>query len=123
MRPSLPSLLPRTVSRVGRPPRAMPNLSSIARRNAVPVSAETKRVRGLRLDTTDAERMLWRGLRYEQLGWRFRRQHPIPPDVADFACPEAMLVVEADGGQHALPGEHELRDENLRRRGWRILRF
>jgi len=83
----------------------------------------TKRVRALRRDTTDAEQMLWHGLRYEQLAWRFRRQHAIPPYVVDFACLEARLVVEADGGQHALPGEHELRDEALERRGWRVLRF
>jgi len=83
----------------------------------------TKRVRALRRDTTDAEQMLWHGLRYEHLGWRFRRQHAIPPYVVDFACLEAKLVVEADGGQHALPGEHELRDEALGHRGWRVLRF
>jgi very-short-patch-repair endonuclease len=83
----------------------------------------TQRVRVLRRDTTDAERTLWRGLRHEQLGWRFRRQHAIPPYVVDFACPEARLVVEADGGQHALPGEHDVRDANLRHKGWRVLRF
>jgi len=83
----------------------------------------TKRVRILRRNTTDAEWMLWRGLRDQQLGWRFRRQHPIPPYIVDFACLEARLVVEADGGQHALDGEHALRDEELRRKGWRVLRF
>lgn len=83
----------------------------------------TNRVRALRRGTTDAERLLWRGLRYEELGWRFRRQHPIPPYVVDFACVEAGLVVEADGGQHAEAGEHELRDQELRRKGWRVLRF
>ena len=83
----------------------------------------TERVRALRRDTTDAERVLWRGLRHEQLGWRFRRQHPIPPYVVDFACPEARLVVEADGGQHAVDGEHVLRDEELHRKGWRVLRL
>ncbi len=72
---------------------------------------------------TEVERVLWYGLRRSQLGWRFRRQHPIPPYVVDFACLEARLVVDADGGQHALPDEHELRDEELRRKGWRVLRF
>ena len=82
----------------------------------------TQRAQKLRRSETDAERVLWRGLRDEQLGWRFRRQHPIPPYVVDFACVEARLVVEADGGQHGLE-EDQLRDENLRRRGWRIFRF
>jgi very-short-patch-repair endonuclease len=54
----------------------------------------TKRVRALRRDATAAERVLWRGLRHGQLGWRFRRQHAIPPYIVDFACPEARLVVE-----------------------------
>jgi len=83
----------------------------------------TLRVRRLRRDTTEAERVLWHELRLGRLGWRFRRQHAIPPYIVDFACLEARLVVEADGGQHALAGEHELRDEELRRKGWRILRF
>jgi very-short-patch-repair endonuclease len=83
----------------------------------------TRRVRALRGDTTDAELVLWSGLRYERLGWRFRRRHPIPPYVVDFACLEARLVIEADGGQHALPGEHQARDEVLRLAGWRLLRF
>ena len=76
----------------------------------------TLRVRRLRRDTTEAERVLWHELRLGRLGWRFRRQHTIPPYIVDFACLEARLVVEADGGQHALAGEHELRDEELRRK-------
>src|SRR5690242_13766188 len=72
---------------------------------------------------TEAERSLWNGLRHEQLGWRFRRQHPIPPYVADFACVEARLVVEADGGQHATSDADHSRNEMLRRRGWGVLRF
>ena len=83
----------------------------------------TGRARNLRRNMTDAERALWSGLRNGQLGWRFRRQHPIPPYIVDFACLEAKLVVEADGGQDTLPGEHERRDEELRRQGWRVLRL
>jgi very-short-patch-repair endonuclease len=79
--------------------------------------------RRLRRSMTDAEQLLWRELRRHQLGWRFRRQFPIPPYIVDFACLEARLIVEADGGQHAHPGEHDLRDSQLRRQGWRLLRF
>jgi primosomal protein N' (replication factor Y) len=81
------------------------------------------RARKLRRDMTEVERLLWHGLRRGQLGWRFRRQHPIPPYVVDFACIEARLVIEADGGQHAELGEHEQRDLDLRNKGWRVLRF
>jgi primosomal protein N' (replication factor Y) len=68
-------------------------------------------------------RALWRVLRDRQLGWRFRRQFMIGPYVADFACPEARLVIEADGGQHAQPGDYDRRDAFLERSGWRVLRF
>jgi len=77
----------------------------------------------LRGNMTDAEQMLWKELRKNRLGWRFRRQLPIRPYVADFACIEARLIVEADGGQHARPEDHDLRDSELRRQGWRVLRF
>ena len=81
------------------------------------------RARGLRTASTDAERALWRMLRQRQLGWRFRRQYPISPYIVDFACIEARLIVEADGSQHAEPGDHDRRDAFLAKRGWRVLRF
>jgi primosomal protein N' (replication factor Y) len=72
---------------------------------------------------TRAEQMLWRELRRNNIGWRFRRQYPVPPYIVDFACVEARLIIEADGGQHSEPGEHDRRDELLRRANWRVLRF
>jgi very-short-patch-repair endonuclease len=81
------------------------------------------RARRLRRETTEAERMLWAELRHDQLGCRFRRQHPIPPYIVDFACIEARLVIEADGRQHERAGDHEMRDQALRLNGWRVLRF
>ena len=67
---------------------------------------------------------LWYLLRRKQIkGWHFRRQHPIPPYVVDFACLAAKLVVEADGGQHDPKGADRQRDALIRARGWRILRF
>ncbi len=81
------------------------------------------RARQLRRNMTDAERLLWRNLRRATLGWHFRRQFPIPPHIVDFACLEARLIVELDGGQHAISGKDVRRDETLRRQGWRLLRF
>jgi very-short-patch-repair endonuclease len=49
----------------------------------------------------DAEFRLWCELRNHGLGLRFRRQHPIGRYIVDFFCPEAKLVVEVDGEQHA----------------------
>ena len=61
-----------------------------------------KRARRLRAESTDVERKLWAVLRSRQLGGvKFRRQFPIDNYFADFACVEARLIVELDGGQHS----------------------
>jgi very-short-patch-repair endonuclease len=47
------------------------------------------------------ESRLWYRLRCRQLlGRKFRRQVPIGPYFADFACLDARLVVEVDGDHH-----------------------
>jgi very-short-patch-repair endonuclease len=79
--------------------------------------------RSARLFPTIAERRLWSRLRRHGTGWHFRRQHPVPPFVLDFACPTLAIAIEADGGQHNEPGEHDRRDEFLARKGWLMLRF
>jgi very-short-patch-repair endonuclease len=85
----------------------------------------TGRARALRRDQTDAERKLWSMLRNRQLdGCKFRRQVAIDRFFADFACVEAKLVVELDGGQHAerLMEDAE-RTQVLEACGWRVIRF
>ena len=47
----------------------------------------------------------------------------MPPFVLEFACPALGVAVEADGGQHAEPREHERRDRFLAEYGWLVLRF
>jgi very-short-patch-repair endonuclease len=82
------------------------------------------RARQLRRNLTDAEQKLWRALRLKQIhNSRFRRQHPIGPYIADFACVEAKLVIEVDGGQHGASGTDRGRDGFLNAKGWRVLRF
>lgn len=82
------------------------------------------RARQLRRDMTDAERRLWSCLRMRQLaGYRFRRQFPVGPYIADFACPQASLLLEVDGGQHCGSSGDAARDAFLRARGFRVLRF
>jgi very-short-patch-repair endonuclease len=68
---------------------------------------------------------LWRFLRGRQLdGFRFRRQVPIAGFIADFACPEARLIIEIDGGQHAEQVAYdESRSEVLRAQGYSIARY
>ncbi|WP_292061895.1 endonuclease domain-containing protein [Brevundimonas sp. UBA7664] len=63
----------------------------------------TRYARRLRADSTHAEDQLWalvRGRRFE--GLKFRRQAPVAGKIVDFLCPELKLVVELDGGIHAL---------------------
>ena len=84
-----------------------------------------QRARTLRRQSTDAERHLWHRLRCRRIdGYRFRRQVPIAGFIADFACLEAKLVIELDGGQHAerKPYDGE-RDLKLATEGFRVLRF
>jgi len=82
------------------------------------------RARDLRRRMTDAERVLWKHLRAHRLeGWPFRRQHPIPSYVVDFASVEARLVIEVDGGQHAASPADAERDSFLCAQGWQVLRF
>ena len=78
----------------------------------------------LRKTMTEAERKLWQRLRGEQLGVKFRRQHPFEGYVLDFVCLERGLVVEVDGSQHADNATHDaLRTEVLVRAGFRVLRL
>jgi primosomal protein N' (replication factor Y) len=80
--------------------------------------------RRLRIDMTDAERRLWSALRGRRLqGYKFRRQHPLGPFTADFACVEHRLVIEADGGQHSDNPADDRRTAWLSRHGWRVVRF
>ena len=74
---------------------------------------------------TDAERLLSSRLRRRQVhGLRFRRQHPIGPFIADFACTEAKLVIELEGGQHVQRKDQDIaRSRRLADKGTRVLRF
>ena len=79
--------------------------------------------RDLRGSATDAERELWVHLRGGRLlGFKFRRQHPVPPYVADFYCDSAKLVIELDGSQHCEAAD-AARTRTLEARGLRVLRF
>src|SRR4051795_8803370 len=80
----------------------------------------TGRARALRTNATREERKMWGLLsRYRP---KFTRQLPIGPYIADFACRQAKLVIEIDGGQHANSHRDVARDEWLQSQGWAILR-
>jgi adenine-specific DNA-methyltransferase len=81
--------------------------------------------RNLRHRQTDAETLLWHHLRsrnFQKI--KFRRQHPVGPYIIDFCSLEIWLVVELDGGQHALNRpKDEKRTHYLQQAGFRVVRF
>jgi very-short-patch-repair endonuclease len=81
--------------------------------------------RGLRRRQTDAERRLWARLRDRRLlGMKFARQVPIGPYFVDFCCRDRKLVIELDGGQHAIGAAHDApRTAFLEEQGYRVVRF
>jgi very-short-patch-repair endonuclease len=87
----------------------------------------TSLARKLRIEQTDAERMLWSKLRNEQVdGVKFRRQQPIKHYIVDFVSFEKNLIIELDGGYHN--EDHEkIKDEQRTRwmegQGFHVLRF
>jgi very-short-patch-repair endonuclease len=88
--------------------------------------AKTKQARRLRSTMTRAEVVLWSRLRRNTLGCQFRRQHPIGPYIADFACAELELVIEVDGDSHAQPGAQTYDNSRTRfmeAQGWTVERF
>lgn len=80
--------------------------------------------RTLRRDPTEAEKALWARLRAGQVdGFKFVRQFPIGPHIADFACRSAKLVVELDGGQHAASDTDAARTALIEAHGYHVIRF
>jgi very-short-patch-repair endonuclease len=81
--------------------------------------------KSLRKKMTDAERFLWERLRRKQMeGYKFRRQCPIGPYIVDFVCLEKGLVIEIDGGQHAVQREADAaRSAWLATHGYQVLPF
>jgi very-short-patch-repair endonuclease len=89
------------------------------------MKASPQTARRLRRDQTDAERVLWFRLRDRRFnGWKFRRQFPIDRFVVDFFCADAHLIIELDGGQHAVRAAADLeRTKILEAMGYLVIRF
>jgi very-short-patch-repair endonuclease len=83
--------------------------------------------RRLRANATGAKAHLWQQLkRSPMLGTHFRRQVPIGPYIADFACMAARLIIEVDGSQHGLDAgmsRDAKRTRWLEQEGYRVVRF
>lgn len=96
-----------------------------------PATIRTRSSRQLRMA---AERLLWTYLREGRFagghlmgkpaGHRFRRQYLIDAWLADFACPEAKLVIEVESDLTPSLALHALnRRRFLESKGYRVLRF
>ena len=82
--------------------------------------------RRLRRNMTRSEVLLWAKLRGKTLGYRFKRQTPVGPFIADFACIEVKLAIEVDGATHGSAEEiayDQDRTQYFERNEWRVVRF
>jgi cyclase len=80
----------------------------------------------LRYNMTPAEELLWGHLKGQQLGVKFRRQHPLGIYIADFYCHQHKLVIELDGSIHNRVdvAQNDIeRQINLELDGIKVIRF
>ena len=83
------------------------------------------RAKAMRHEMTPPEARLWNVLRAGRLnGWKFSRQVPIGPYIADFAARREKFIVEVDGQSHTLTYAHDARrDSWLAAEGYQTLRI
>ncbi len=80
--------------------------------------------RDLLENPTHAEIMLWKYLKNNQTGYKFRRQHVIGKYIVDFVCLPKKLVIEVDGKIHLKKQEDDaIRTADLNALGFRVIRF
>jgi very-short-patch-repair endonuclease len=86
----------------------------------------TQIARKLRKRMTPGEICIWQKIRRNQLGFKVRRQHPIPPFVVDFYVQPVSLIIEIDGSSHDTPDQinkDKARQEMLETWGFTVIRF
>jgi len=81
--------------------------------------------RTLRIQSTDAEKVLWGKIRGRQIeGCKFRRQQLFGSYIVDFVCFDRKIVIELDGGQHAESRTRDsIRDNWMKGEGFEVIRF
>ncbi len=83
--------------------------------------------KNMRSNMTKEEVKLWNILRAKNFyNLKFKRQVLIGEYIADFVCPEKMLIIELDGSQHNEDNNIE-NDKNrtayLEQQGYKVIRF
>jgi very-short-patch-repair endonuclease len=82
--------------------------------------------RNLRNNQTETEARLWKYLRKEQLGVKFRRQYSIGEYIVDFYSTKLKLAIELDGSQHYTNDRREydeIRENFMLEHGIKTIRF
>lgn len=85
-----------------------------------------EKAKQLRQYPTEAEIILWEGLRNKKSGFVFKRQYIIDEYIVDFICLARKLIVEVDGKYHSTGEQQKLdsiREQRLKAMGFRLLRF
>ena len=82
--------------------------------------------RKLRKEMPEGENRVWKVVKNNNLGYKFRRQYGIGPFVADFCCPQIKLVIEVDGLSHddkSIADYDQWRQKYLENNGFTVIRF
>jgi very-short-patch-repair endonuclease len=107
-----------------RPKTIESHIWALRDRGIVPVNRT--RARTMRSEPTEAERKLWWNLRHRLAlpTSHFRRQVHLGRYIVDFASHSLKIVIEIDGGQHAVQSKQDaMRTRFLESEGYRVLRF
>ncbi|WP_294819903.1 DUF559 domain-containing protein, partial [uncultured Flavobacterium sp.] len=95
--------------------------------NSAVIKDTLQHAKGMRKEPTKAEALLWEALRNKNLGYKFRRQHPVGVFIGDFVALEKQLIVEVDGGYHEIPEQSELDEartlELEQKHHYKVIRF
>lgn len=85
------------------------------------------KAKSLRNNTTQSESRIWLLIKDRYKNFKFRRQHPMGPYIADFYCHKLKLVIELDG-QHHFEDNNQMaydkqRDDDMMKWGVKVLRY
>ncbi|QNQ12050.1 DUF559 domain-containing protein [Sphingomonas alpina] len=99
------------------------NAEGLTKRQLLPANT-TARARDLRRNATEAEKRLLGALRETFPAAKSRFQVPMGRFFVDFCSHGAKLIIEADGGQHAIDAEADARRTRfLEGEGYQVMRF
>jgi very-short-patch-repair endonuclease len=81
------------------------------------------RAKTMRHEPVIMEKLFWSIARNRQIGgFKFKRQVPIGPYIADFVCFERKIIIELDGPLHNATRDAK-RDDYLEREGYQVHQF